>query len=202
MKYPLFGIIYNWKGLKEENYLYTAEELKQFDRQLYDDIMETPYEWHDSTKAACAWKTWMGFRIDGDYTLEKFLGGDYNDEPSEDDDGWYWENCEDNDLYGYSSDTMRLALKEMRIEYRTKLDWFTEITDRLRDYSEGDIWSTGDEILCKTESAANTLADMLECLYKMQGEDIVIQTGYYDPEEDKRNNEEDRYTGWWYVNIG
>ena len=30
MKYPLFGIIYNWKGLKEENYLYTEEELKQF----------------------------------------------------------------------------------------------------------------------------------------------------------------------------
>ena len=28
MKYPLFGIIYNWKGLKEENYLYTEEELK------------------------------------------------------------------------------------------------------------------------------------------------------------------------------
>lgn len=25
--------------------------------------------------------------------------------------------------------------------------------------------------------------------------------GYYDPEEDKRNNEEDRYTGWWYVKI-
>ena len=25
MKYPLFGIIYNWKGLKEENYLYTED---------------------------------------------------------------------------------------------------------------------------------------------------------------------------------
>jgi hypothetical protein len=83
-----------------------------------------------------------------------------------------------------------------------KINWFQEITDRLRDYSEGDVWSDGNEILCKTESAADALADMFECLYMAQDEDILINTGYYDPEEDKRNNEEDRYTGWWYVNIG
>ena len=57
MKYPLFGIIYNWKGLKEENYLYTAEELKQFDKELYENCIAYPSEWHDSTKAECAWKT-------------------------------------------------------------------------------------------------------------------------------------------------
>lgn len=201
MKYPLFGIIYNWKGLKEENYLYTEDELKRFDKKLYDDCMQKPYEWHDSTLIDCAWKTWMGLRIDGEYTLEKFLEGDYNDEPAENDDDWYWENSEDNDLYGYSSDTMKLALREMRVEYRERIDWFTEITDRLRDYSEGDIWTTGDEILCKTEKVADALADMFECLYKAQGEDVLTNTGYYDPEEDKRNNEEDRFTGWWYVNI-
>lgn len=82
-----------------------------------------------------------------------------------------------------------------------KIDWFTEIANRLRDYSDGDIWSSGDEILCKTESAADALADMLECLYAAQGEDVLVNTGYYDPEEDTRNNELDRYTGWWYVNI-
>ena len=82
-----------------------------------------------------------------------------------------------------------------------RIDWFKEIANRLRDYSEGDIWSAGDEILCKTESAANTLADMLECLYITQGEDVLINTGYYDPEEDAKNGELDRYTGWWYVNI-
>lgn len=82
-----------------------------------------------------------------------------------------------------------------------KIDWFQEITDRLRDYSEGDIWSSGDEILCKTESAADAIADMFECLYRAQDEDVLINTGYYDPEEDKRNNEMDRFTGWWYVNI-
>ena len=36
----LFGIIYNWKGLKEENYLYTEEELKQFDNELYEDLSQ------------------------------------------------------------------------------------------------------------------------------------------------------------------
>ena len=82
-----------------------------------------------------------------------------------------------------------------------KIDWFNVIAERLRDYSEGDIWSSGDEILCRTESAADTLADMFESLYRAQGEEILVNTGYYDPEEDKRNNEEDRYTGWWYVNI-
>ena len=82
-----------------------------------------------------------------------------------------------------------------------KVNWFDDITERLRDYSEGDIWSDGSEILCRTESAADALADMLECLYRAQGEDILVNTGYYDPEEDAKSNETDRYTGWWYVNI-
>ena len=82
------------------------------------------------------------------------------------------------------------------------MDWFNIISDRLRDYSDGDVWSSGDEILCRTESAADALSDMLFQLYKSQDEDVLINTGYYDPEEDKRNGEEDRYTGWWYVNIG
>lgn len=81
------------------------------------------------------------------------------------------------------------------------MKWFELITERLRDYSDGDIWSSGDEILCRTESAANAIADMLRQMYQSQGETITVVTGYYDPVEDKRNGEEDRYTGWWYVNI-
>lgn len=83
-----------------------------------------------------------------------------------------------------------------------KMDWFGMISERLRDYSDGEIWSDGDEILCRTEDVANAFADMLEQMYRSSGDDVVINTGYYNPEEDKRNGEEDRYTGWWYVNIG
>lgn len=82
-----------------------------------------------------------------------------------------------------------------------KVNWMDKITERLRDYSDGDVWTGGDEILCKTESAADAIADLIEQLYKTQGEEVLINTGYYDPEEDERSGETDRYTGWWYVNI-
>lgn len=82
-----------------------------------------------------------------------------------------------------------------------KIDWFREIADRLRNYSAGSVWSSGYEILCRTEEGADALADMFETLYAEQGEEILINTGYYDPAEDERNNEVDSFTGWWYVNI-
>ena len=83
-----------------------------------------------------------------------------------------------------------------------RIDWMEMIINALPDYSDGIIWSDGGtEILVKTESAANTIADLITLLYKMQGEEVLINTGFYDQEEDRRNNEEDRYTGWWYVNF-
>ena len=81
------------------------------------------------------------------------------------------------------------------------VDWFYEIAERLRDYSDGNIWSDGIEILCKTESAADTVADMIELLYQAQNECVCVNTGYYDPVEDEKSGETDRYTGWYYVNI-
>jgi hypothetical protein len=114
MKYPLFAIIYNWKGLKEENYLYTEEELKQFDNELYKDCIENPDEWHDSQKIECAWKTWMGKFIESENELKLFVNGYYNDEPDEDVD-WYWENVIDNDLYGRASNTMSEVLDELNL---------------------------------------------------------------------------------------
>ena len=83
-----------------------------------------------------------------------------------------------------------------------RIDWMEMIVNALPDYSERIIWSDGEtEILVKTESAANTIADLIEALYRAQGEEALVNTGFYDPEEDERNNEKDRYTGWWYVNI-
>lgn len=82
-----------------------------------------------------------------------------------------------------------------------KCNWFEKICERLRDYSDGEVWSDGNEILCRSEQAADAIADMIESLYKSDDNDVLIGTGYYDPAEDKRNGEEDRYTGWWYVDI-
>ena len=80
-------------------------------------------------------------------------------------------------------------------------DFFSFICARVRDYSDGEVWSDGDQILCKTESAANALCDLLWQLYNERGEAFDLHTGYYDRKEDERNHEEDRYTGWWYVSA-
>ena len=86
-------------------------------------------------------------------------------------------------------------------DYNEK-NFFSFLCERVRDYSDGEVWSDGDQILCKTESAANALYDLLWQLYNAQGETIFdLHTGYYDPKEDERNHEEDRYTGWWYVST-
>lgn len=109
----LFGIIYNWKGLKEENYLYTEAELKEFDNELYEDCIAKQGVWHDSRKSECTWKTWMGILIDNESMLNSFLDGKFNDvERMEVDEDWYWENVESNDLYGYASNTMQIALQK------------------------------------------------------------------------------------------
>ena len=52
----------------------------------------------------------------------------------------------------------------------------------------------GSELLCKTKTQAEGIADFLEDL----GFEYV-RSGYYDLEEDKRNNEVDHRTGWYYV---
>ena len=53
------------------------------------------------------------------------------------------------------------------------------------------------EILTTEESEAEALANFFDQLY---GEGTV-NTGYYNPEEDKRNDEVDAYTGLYYVTI-
>ena len=55
----------------------------------------------------------------------------------------------------------------------------------------------GTEILSTEESEVEALANFFDQLY---GEGTV-NTGYYDPEEDKRNGEVDAYTGLYYVTI-
>ena len=87
------------------------------------------------------------------------------------------------------------------IDTREKIDWFELFLSRMRDYSDGEVWGNGDELMCKTEAIADAMCDLLFQLYAAQGEEVVFHTGYYDPAEDARSGEEDRCTGWWYVDC-
>lgn len=78
------------------------------------------------------------------------------------------------------------------------MDWkqLIESLHNNEDRNKHGYWTDGEEILCKTEEQAEVLADFLEDV----GFDYV-QTGYYDPKEDERNNEVNDHTGYWYVSI-
>lgn len=65
---------------------------------------------------------------------------------------------------------------------------------RTGTYTKDYIWTDGIEILCNSENRAECIADFLEAL----GVEYV-RTGFYDPEEDRRNHEVDHRTGWYYV---
>ena len=62
-----------------------------------------------------------------------------------------------------------------------------------------DVWhyEDADEILCRTEELADMIADILEGI---SGEHEA-HIGYYDPEEDEKDNCVDDRTGWWYVDY-
>lgn len=71
--------------------------------------------------------------------------------------------------------------------------------DWAEDANGVDIWyyAIADEILCRTEKLADAIADILDAI---SGEHESL-TGYYDPEQDERDNCVDDRTGWWYVDY-
>lgn len=78
------------------------------------------------------------------------------------------------------------------------LSVITKFVDAL-PREESPLWSLfPDEVLCESEKLADAVADLFDVVY---GEPTV-NTGYYDPEEDGRNGETNRETGWWYVTVG
>jgi hypothetical protein len=69
---------------------------------------------------------------------------------------------------------------------------FKEIAEGI---NANDVWyDSAVGIICKTEEMFNSFVNVLSCL------DIFFTTGYYDPEEDERNEETNEYTGCWYIN--
>ena len=83
------------------------------------------------------------------------------------------------------------------------MDWITIIAEQLGYHPENEFWANRDnkEILCKTKEKAETVACLIQLLYASQGEIVMPDIGYYDPEEDRRVGEEDEYTGCWSIMI-
>lgn len=67
------------------------------------------------------------------------------------------------------------------------------------DYKDNsiDVWycMEADEILCRTEELCEMIADIIESI---SGEHEA-QTGYYDPEQDEKDDCVDGRSGWYYV---
>ena len=75
-------------------------------------------------------------------------------------------------------------------------DWIADRFPRSPEEAAEGIWYDGGNFLCKTEAQAEGLADWMANLTG-----IEINTSYYDPEEDERHGETDRYTGWYSVYV-
>ncbi len=98
----LVMIIYNWKGLKEENFLYTVEELQERNPNLCSGVVNYPKKWiHDSFSAD---KTYVAKKVTSVEELYQFISGSFNDkEASEFNEDWYWALA-DEDLFGVNDD--------------------------------------------------------------------------------------------------
>lgn len=135
IEHGLVMIIYNWKGLKEENYLYTMKELEVRDFELYQCISNNSSEWCDG--AFCANKTYQAKIVQSYDELICFLKGDFNDYPfaSEADNDCYCENCF-HDLFMSNqpfSNMMKSCLHRLQIE--TDYD-FPTLEEVKKDYEE------------------------------------------------------------------
>ena len=72
----------------------------------------------------------------------------------------------------------------------------SEVTD---EFKESNFLTDpdGTEILSSDQIEVEAIANLFDQLYGIG----TCNTGYYDPEEDKRNDEVDAYTGLYYVSI-
>ena len=110
----VYGIIYDWKGLKEENSIYTAAQLKELDEAF------VPEDRYDGAIAAN--KTYMAIRLTGktpeetDQNVREFLTGRYNEAGDiEYIEGWYWETVEENFFTGEKNETTLEYINRLQI---------------------------------------------------------------------------------------
>lgn len=112
--------------------------------------------------------------------------------------GYYIE--EDGKWYVYGDDDFEDEQKETQAEAE---DLYEKLISMLNGKpfifrhggTKETLWSDGDMIFSSSEKVINIVADLLDCV----GYESV--TGYYDPEEDKKQGIVDRYTGFYYLDV-
>lgn len=61
-------------------------------------------------------------------------------------------------------------------------------------------WTNGEEILCPSEEQMNIVYEFLNDIFSTF-ENFTLITGWYDPEEDKKSEEQDDCTGFNYIRL-
>ena len=62
-------------------------------------------------------------------------------------------------------------------------------------------WTDGEQILCPSEIECEIVVNFLLDVFSEYPETPLIQTGWYDPFEDVRNQETDDYSGFCYIQF-
>lgn len=114
----LYGVIYNWKGLKEENSVYTAEQLQAADEDFNPELIL-------QGGAFSANKTYDITKLNGETpektaeNIRQFLTGWNNDSFTDDDaempEGWYWETKTENLFTGRPNPTTERLIKYLNL---------------------------------------------------------------------------------------
>lgn len=128
----IYGVIYDWQGLKEENSLYTAKQLKEIDPAFVEgaDRYEGGFS---GDKTYTVYKLTGSDHVETEQNIRKFLTGGYNvtgDMVMYD--GWYWETVDTN-LFTY-------RWNETTLEYIKRLG----IQDEDLRMKEGEVSQTAD----------------------------------------------------------
>ena len=71
----VIGVVFNWKGTKEENYLLYGSRLREVNKKLFEEI----YENKTAEKYFAANKSAYFVRLDSRAEVESFLNGEFNE---------------------------------------------------------------------------------------------------------------------------
>ena len=213
----VYGLLYNWKGLKEENSLYTAAQLKELDEAF---VSEDRYD-----GAIAANKTYMAIRLTGktqeetDQNVRDFLTGKYNEAGDmEYIEGWYWETVDENFFTGEKNETTLKYIDRLHIspeDLRMKEEYAIEQRQKKIDKIVYDIVNEGTENTTQGNWIINfdqfgedetfvreNIEDIVEALNKREEvADVIIDengidTNYYTnycPNLDEKIGDEENY---------